>query len=85
MRKNYANRGFTLLEMLVVLVIIGMLAALVGPKLFTRVDSSRVETAKVQIKTFKGTLETMRLDIGRFPNQDEGLQLLTKPPADEKI
>jgi general secretion pathway protein G len=78
-------QGFTLLEMLVVLVIIGMLAALVGPKLFTRVDSSRVTTATAQIKTFKGTLETMRLDIGRFPTQDEGLQMLTKPPADDKI
>ncbi len=85
MIKFNRNRGFSLLEMLVVLVIIGMLAALVGPKLFTKVDSSRVQTALVQMKTFKGTLETMRLDIGRFPNQDEGLQLLTKPPADEKI
>jgi general secretion pathway protein G len=79
------NRGFSLLEMLVVLLIIGMLAALVGPKLFTKVDSSRVQAAQVQIKTFKGTLETMRLDINRFPTQDEGLQLLTHPPVDDKI
>jgi general secretion pathway protein G len=89
MRKNllrpFRNPGFTLLEMLVVLVIIGMLAALVGPKLFTRVDAARVDTAKVQIKSFKGVLETMRLDIGRFPTQDEGLQLLTHPPVDDKI
>jgi general secretion pathway protein G len=79
------NRGFSLLELLVVLLIIGLLAGLVGPRLFTRVDSSRVTTATAQIKTFKGTLETMRLDIGRFPTQEEGLQLLTKPPADERI
>jgi general secretion pathway protein G len=85
MIKLNRNRGFSLLEMLVVLLIIGMLAALVGPKLFSKVDSSRVQTAMVQMKTFKGTLETMRLDIGRFPSQDEGLQLLTKAPTDEKI
>ena len=61
--------GFTLIEMLVVLVIIGMLAGLVGPKLFGRVDSSKVKTAEVQVKMFKGSLETFRLDVGRFPTQ----------------
>ena len=81
----YRNRGFSLIELLVVLLIIGLLGSLVGPRLFTKVDASRVTTAQVQIKTFKGSLETLRLDIGRFPTQDEGLQLLTKPPQDEKI
>ena len=59
-------RGFTLLEMLVVLVIIGMLAGLVGPKLFTKVDSSKQQTAQTQVKMLKGSLETLRLDINRF-------------------
>ena len=77
--------GFTLLEMLVVLVIIGMLAGLVGPKLFTKVDSSRQQTAQTQVKMFKGSLETLRLDIGRFPTADEGLALLNAPPTDEKL
>jgi general secretion pathway protein G len=81
----HRNRGFSLLELLVVLLIIGLLASLVGPRLFTKVDSSRVQTALVQIKNFKGTLETMRLDVGRFPTQDEGLQMLTKPPVDDRI
>jgi general secretion pathway protein G len=80
----HRNRGFSLLELLVVLLIIGLLASLVGPRLFTKVDSSRVQTAAVQIKNFKGTLETMRLDIGRFPTQEEGLQLLTKAPLDDR-
>ena len=79
------ERGFTLLEMLVVLVIIGMLAGLVGPKLFTKVDSSRQQTAQTQVKMFKGALETLRLDIGRFPTAEEGLAVLNAPPADEKL
>lgn len=83
---NYMkNQGFTLLEMLVVLVIIGLLAGLVGPRLFTQVDSSKVQTAKTQIKMLKGSLEAMRLNIGRFPTTEEGLNLLKNPPSDEKI
>ena len=78
------NQGFTLIEMLVVLVIIGMLAGLVGPKLFGRVDSSKVKTAEIQIKMFKGSLETFRLDVGRFPTQAEGLLVLNMPPTDEQ-
>ena len=79
------NSGFTLIEMLVVLVIIGLLASLVGPKLFTKVDSSKVQTAQTQVKMLKGALETLRLDINRFPSEVEGLTLLNTAPADEKL
>ncbi len=79
------SRGFTLLEMLVVLVIIGLLAGLVGPRLFTKVDGAKVKTATTQIKMLKGSLETMRLDIGRFPTAAEGLSLLNSAPSDEHI
>jgi general secretion pathway protein G len=75
--------GFTLIEMLVVMVLIGLLAGLVGPKLFGRVDTSKVQAAEAQIKMFKGTLETFRLDVGRFPTQAEGLSALNQAPADE--
>ena len=85
MANKTLNSGFTLIEMLVVLVIIGLLASLVGPKLFTKVDSSKVQTAQTQVKMFKGALETLRLDINRFPSEVEGLTLLNTPPADEKL
>lgn len=78
-------RGFTLIEMLVVLVIIGLLAGLVGPKLFGKVDSSKVQTAQTQVKMLKGALESMRLDIGRYPTTAEGLALLNTLPQDDKI
>ncbi|HSY27502.1 MAG TPA: type II secretion system major pseudopilin GspG, partial [Burkholderiaceae bacterium] len=85
MKQHKRSRGFTLLEMLVVLVIIGLLAGLVGPKMFSKVDSSKVQTAQTQVKMLKGTLETMRLDIGRFPTTEEGLALLNDRPKDEKL
>ncbi len=78
-------KGFTLLEMLVVLVIIGLLAGLVGPKLFTQVDAAKVKTANTQIKMLKGVLDAMYLDIGRFPSTEEGLNLLRTAPIDEAI
>lgn len=79
------NSGFTLLEMLVVMVIIGLLAGLVGPRMFGKVDDSKVQTAKTQIKMIKGCLETMRLDINRFPTQEEGLDSLYHSPKDEAV
>ena len=80
-----ASAGFTLLEMLVVLVIIGLLAGLVGPQLLGRVDTSKVAAAQTQAKMLKTSLETMRLDVGRFPTKDEGLLLLNTPPKDERM
>ncbi|MCK5904122.1 MAG: type II secretion system major pseudopilin GspG, partial [Gammaproteobacteria bacterium] len=82
---NSKLSGFTLLEMLVVLVIIGLLAGLVGPRLFSKVDASKVKTASTQIKMIKGSLETLRLDIGRFPKNEEGLAMLFFKPADKQI
>lgn len=77
------QQGFTLLEMLVVLVIIGLLAGLVGPRIFGNVDKAKIQAADVQIKQLKGTLQALRLDIGRLPTNEEGLALLQTPPADE--
>ncbi|KAF1686621.1 type II secretion system protein GspG [Pseudoxanthomonas broegbernensis] len=80
-----AVRGFTLLEMIVVLVIIGLIMGLVGPRLFRQADKAKVQTAETQVRMLRGALETMRLDLGRFPTQEEGLQLLTSRPADQAV
>ena len=83
--RKAGEAGFTLLEMLVVLVIMGLLAGLVGPQLLSRVDTSKVSAASTQARMLKTSLETMRLDIGRFPNKEEGLELLNDPPKDERL
>lgn len=78
--KNMA--GFTLLELLVVIVIIGLLAAYVGPKYFSQLGKSEVTMAKAQINSFEKALDTFRLDVGRYPNTEEGLNaMLVAPPT----
>ena len=85
LRTRRTIQGFTLLEMIVVLVIIGLIMGLVGPRLFSQADKAKVQTAETQVKMLKGTLETMRLDIGRYPTQEEGLKLLVQQPTDSKL
>lgn len=74
-------RGFTLLELLVVIVIIGLLAAYVGPKYFSQLGKSEVTVAKAQIEAFEKSLDTFRLDVGRYPTAEEGLNALLVAPA----
>lgn len=61
-------RGFTLIELLIVIVIVGLLASLVAPEMFSKVDSSRIKTAKAQMELLETSLNTYRLDIGNYPN-----------------
>lgn len=82
MRKQQS--GFTLLEMIVVLVIIGLIMGIVGPRLFGQADKAKVQTAITQTKMLKGALDTMRLDISRYPTTEEGLNLLVTKPTDER-
>lgn len=77
--------GFTLLEMIVVLVIIGLIMGLVGPRLFSQADKAKVQSADTQVRMLKGALETMRLDVGRFPTEQEGLQMLVTRPEDKRL
>lgn len=73
--------GFTLLELLVVLVIIGLLASYVGPKYFSQLGKSEVTVAKAQLEAFGQALDVFRLDVGRYPTSEEGLQSLLSKPA----
>ncbi|WP_102798345.1 type II secretion system major pseudopilin GspG [Bowmanella denitrificans] len=72
--KNNKQRGFTMIELLVVLVILGLLAGLVGPQFFGKVDSSKVRTAETQVKMLKMALQTYRLDVGRYPAKLDDLR-----------
>lgn len=74
MRKTF-ERGFTMIELLVVLVILGLLAGLVGPQFFGKVDSSKVRTAETQVKMLKLALQTYRLDVGTYPDKLDDLQV----------
>ena len=62
----------------------GMLGALVGPRLFTQVDNSRVDTAMTQVRMLKASMQTYRLDVGRYPNSEEGLNALITEPTDTR-
>ena len=81
LRRRYA--GFTLLELLVVMVIIGLLAGYVGPKFFGQIGKSEVKAAKAQIDGLQKALDQYRLDVGHYPSSEQGLQSLVTKPSDE--
>ncbi len=78
-----AIRGFTLLELLVVMVIIGLLAGYVGPKYFSQIGKSEVKVARAQIDALEKALDQYRLDTGHYPRMEQGLNALVAPPGDE--
>lgn len=78
-----SDRGFTLLELLVVLVILGLIAGVVGPRVMKHVGASKTRTAAIQIEELATALETYRLELDRYPTSDEGLQALVARPAGE--
>ncbi len=81
-RKDRRRSGVTLIEMLVVVTIIALFAALVAPSMFKQSDKARVTAARVQIRNFVGALGQYKLDTGVFPTTEQGLQALrTAPPG----
>lgn len=79
-RSTHRQAGFTLVEMLVVLAIIGMVAALVGPQVIGYLGDAKTDTAHVQVENLDTALDLFRLDIGRYPTEEEGLASLLAPP-----
>jgi general secretion pathway protein G len=80
MQRRKREQGFTLIELVVVLTILAMLAALVVPRLFKNVDKSKVNATKAQIANLETALDAYRLDVGSYPTTQQGLEALrTKP------
>ncbi len=78
-----ATRGFSLIELLVVLVILGLLAGLVGPKVMKHLGGAKSDTAKLQIADLGAGLDVYRLETGDYPSNDEGLKALVENPGDK--
>jgi general secretion pathway protein G len=79
-RGDRCQQGFTLLELLVVMVIIGLLAGFVAPRYFAQVGKSQAKVAKAQINSLEQALDQFRLDVGRYPTSEEGLGALNAAP-----
>lgn len=79
------SRGFTLIELMVVIVILSLLAVLVGPKIIGRSDDAKVADAKVQIRNIETALKLYKLDNGDYPGTEQGLQALVEKPTTGKI
>ena len=77
-RRRRAQAGFTLVEILVVITIIGLIMALVGPRVLNYLSESKAKAAKIQIESFASALDLYYLDLGRYPTTNEGLAALTQ-------
>lgn len=81
----HSEDGLTLIEILVVIIVLGLLAGLVAPRIIGRVSEARVASARTQIELLSVALDNYRLDNGRYPNSDQGLQALRTVPTAEPV
>jgi len=84
-QEQKTQKGFTLIEIMVVIVIIGVLATLIIPRLMSRPDEARVIAARQDVATIVSALKLYRLDIGRYPTSEQGLKALIAKPSEEPI
>ena len=85
LKRQQAAHGFTLLELMVVLAILALLGGLVGPKVLDYLGKAKSRTAIVQIAELEKTLDNFKLDVGRYPTTEEGLDALVKRPASANL
>jgi general secretion pathway protein G len=78
------TRGFTLIEIMAVVLIIGLLSALVGMAIFPKIDQAKVNTTNTQIKMLDAALESYRMDNSQFPTTEQGLMALIQPPPEAR-
>ena len=81
-RKRILRKGFTMVELMAMLIIIGLLATLVVTKVATKIDQARVTTTKANLKSLHSAVNQFKMDTGRFPSEDEGLMELVEQPSD---
>ena len=83
--RAHGEGGFTLVEMLVVITIIGLVMGLIGPRVLNYLGEAKVKTAKLQIESFGSSLDLFYLDVGRYPSASEGLSALAQRPGDARV
>src|SRR5688572_19146586 len=85
MKNTYKSRGFTLIEIMVVVVILGILAALIAPKMMSRPEQARIVRAKQDILAIQSALDLYKLDNGIYPTTDQGLEALVSKPSNPPL
>ena len=81
-RRHHRRNGFTLVELLVVLVILGLIAGFAAPRVMQYLGGAKTDAAVIQLEKLAAVLDLYRLDVGRYPSEQEGLLALIEPPAD---